>query len=688
MSDSRVPSIGASLFAGNFGCCRIVASLAGALVFLVARPCVAAPGDLDPTFNGTGTVTNAVGPADDMSFGIAVQPDGKILMTGYSTRSADIGSIYDVALVRYNADGSLDTNFNGTGKIITVIGIGRSMGNGVAVQADGKILVGGRASDGTNHFAMARYNTNGVLDATFGTNGNGKVITHVGAVEDYGESVAVQADGKILVAGFAKNVADYDFAVVRYLTNGVLDTSFSADGMVTTAFSGDDRATSVALQSDGKVVVAGYAGSGGYDFAVARYTTAGALDPAFGGGFGKVSTPVGTSTDYGQAVAVQSDGKILVAGTTYTGTNDDVAVVRYTTAGALDATFGTGGKVVTPVGAGNDSGESIALQPDGKFVVAGSATVGSTICFALVRYATNGVLDTTFGTGGKVTTPFGTRHGTGAGVAVQADGKILVGGACTDFASGDFALARYDSGAPEIAVEQPAGTNLADGAAGVAFGTSLTGASSSREFTIKNTGFGSTLTGMGVTFDGTDAGDFSVTAGPGTAVGGPNGNTTFTVRFAPTVGGSKTAALHIESNDADEDPFDINLTGRGLVPDADEDGDGVTNEAEVNMAALGFDPLVDSSTLRTLIHDNALGMDLYRESDMQTLALGYPLLVKDAVTGHFHLTVGIERSQNLGTWAPLTGFAPTYDEPAGLIDIDITPDGSNPQFYKVIGKKP
>lgn len=688
MSGFRTPSIGPSLYAGNTGCRWAVALLGGALLFLAPRPSTAAPGDLDPTFNGTGKVTTAVGPADDMSNSLAVQPDGKILMTGYASRSADVGSIYDVALVRYNVDGSLDTNFNGTGKVITVMGIGRSMGNGVAVQADGKILVGGRASDGTNHFAVARYHTNGVMDTTFGTNGNGKVITHVGTVEDYGESVAVQADGKIVVAGFAKNVADYDFAVVRYHTNGVLDTSFGAGGKVITPFSGDDRATSVAVQSDGKIVVAGYAGSGGYDFAVARYTTGGNLDPAFGAGTGKASTPIRTGADYGQAVAIQSDGKILVAGTTYTGTNDDVAVVRYSTVGALDTTFGTGGKVVTPVGAGNDSGEGIALQSDGKILVAGSCVVGTIFYFGLVRYNTNGVLDTTFGTGGKVTTPFGAEHAVGEGMSVQADGKILVGGSYTYYASGDFALARYDSGDPEIAVEQPAGTNLVDGAASVAFGTLLTGATSNREFTLKNTGFGSTLTGMGITFDGTNAADFSVTASPATAVGGPNGSTTFTVRFAPAIAGSKSAALHIASNDGDENPFDINLTGRGLAPDADEDGDGVTNEAEVNMASLGFDPLVDSSSLRDLIHDNALGMDLYRASDMRALALGYPLLEKDPGTGHFHLTIGIETSQSLGTWLPLTGFSPTYDEPAGLIDIDITPDGSSRRFFRVIGKEP
>ena len=252
-----------------------------------------------------------------------------------------------------------------------------------------------------------------------------------------------------------------------------------------------------------------------------------------------------------------------------------------------------------------------------------------------------------------------------------------------------FALTRYEgvSFGPEIAVEQPAGTDLLDGAANVDFGVLLTGDTASRTFTIRNIG-GADLTGLGIAFDGIDAADFSVTSGPTASVAGPSGFTTFTVRFAPNFTGTKAAALHIASNDADENPFDIALTGRALAPNADDDGDGVPNGTEKSLASLGFDPLVNNTALRMLLDSNAAGLGHYTASDVQALALTVPLLEKDAITGHFHLSVGVEKSANLGNWMPLTGFTPTYDVQTGRIGIEFTPDASNAQFYRVLGAKP
>ncbi len=676
-SGGRAPS----LFAGKTGYRWAVASLWGVLLLVAPRPSAAAPGDLDPTFNGTGKIVTEFGAYEDKGWALAVQPDGRIVVAGFSS----LGGV----LMRYCGDGSLDTTFNGSGKVTNSVAAYYA----VALQADGKIVTAGGVV--SNKFLVARYTTNGVLDSSFGS--GGMVATLVGTSNDTAQAVAVQADGRIVAAGYVYTPANnrYDFGLARYTTNGVLDTTFSSDGKLTTSFgTDDDQCCAVAIQSNGRILAAGYAMmSNGYHFALARVLTNGTLDTTFSGD-GKLTTDFGGPANwaYGQSVAVQSDQKILVAGYVGTSTNDHFALVRLSTNGVLDTTFNGTGKVITPVGAGNSHGRSIAIQPDGKILVAGDADDAVFgLGFALARYTTNGVLDTTFNGSGKVTTSFASVNAYGQSAALQPDGKIVVAGYVTDYGTwyqSDIAMARYDSGDPEIAVEQPAGTNLVDGASTVAFGASLTWATSSREFTIKNTGFGSTLTGMGITFDGTNAADFHLFTLQATAVGGPNGSTTFTVRFATATAGSKSAALHITSNDADENPFDINLTGRGLAPDADEDGDGVTNEAEVNMASLGFDPLVDSTDLRTLIHDNRLGMDLYRDSDMQTLALGCPQMERDRGTGHFHLTIGIDRSQDLRTWNPLTGFSPTYDEPSGMIDIDITPDGSNPQFFKVIGKKP
>jgi len=609
---------------------------------------------------------------------VAVQPDGRIVVAGFCSLGA--------VLMRYNGDGSLDTTFNGSGKVTNSVGAYYA----ATLQTDGKIVAAGGVS---NKFFVARYTTNGILDASFGS--GGKVATLVGTSNDTAYAVAVQSDGKIVAAGdvYTPGNNRYDFGLARYTTNGVLDTTFSSDGKVITAIgTNDDQCCGVAVQANGRILAAGYAMmSNGYQFAVARYTTNGALDTTFNG-TGKVTTDVGPSWGYGQAVALQSDQKILVAGYVSTSTNDHFALVRYATNGVLDTTFNSTGKVITPVGDGNSHGRSIAVQPDGKILVAGDADDASFgLDFALVRYNTNGTLDTTFNGTGKVTSGFASVNAYGQSAVLQPDGKIVVAGYVTDYLYyniADIALARYDSADPDIVVEQPAGTNLVDGASTIDFGTVLAGAESSREITIRNTAAGSTLTGLVISRDGANANDFYALTAPAAAVPGPGGSTTFIMRFAPRTAGQKTAALHIASNDPDENPFDINLTGRSLAPDGDEDGDGVTNEAEMNLASLGFDPLVDNSGLRALIHTNALGLGLYRASDMQNLALGCLLLERDPVSGHFHLLLGINRSPDLISWTSLTGYVPTYNQTNGLIDIDITPDGSSQQFFRVMGKKP
>ena len=294
----------------------------------------------------------------------------------------------------------------------------------------------------------------------------GKVITPIGSSADVGNSVAVQSDGKIIVAGYSHNGSNDDFALVRYTAAGVLDPSFGTGGKVTTDFGGgNDYGLSVAVQSDGKIIVAGSSGDfGSSDFALARYTAAGALDPSFGTG-GKVITPIGSSGDYCRSVAVQSDGKILVAGSSDNGSNLDFALVRYTAAGSLDPSFGTGGKVITAFGSGTDQGYSVAVQGDGKIIMAGYTANGSNTDFALVRYTAAGALDPSFGTGGKVTTDFGSGNDYGRSVAVQSDGKIIVAGEAWNGSNTDFALVRYEGVAAPVLTAQPqsqtvpAGTN-------------------------------------------------------------------------------------------------------------------------------------------------------------------------------------------------------------------------------------
>ncbi len=238
----------------------------------------------------------------------------------------------------------------------------------------------------------------GSLDTNFSD--DGFVTTAIGISAD-ARAVAVHPDGKIVVAGYSDSGNGNDLVVARYTAAGSLDTGFGTDGIVTTDINSgsDDYGMAMALRPDGRIVVAGRSGG---DFVVARYTTAGALDTTFGNG-GIVTTDISSgSVDYGEAVALQSDGKIVVAGFSWIGGDADVAVVRYTAAGALDTSFGGDGIVTLDIGSGtgNDRGYAVAVQSDGKIVVVGrsNAAVAATVRdnFLVVRYTATGALDTTF----------------------------------------------------------------------------------------------------------------------------------------------------------------------------------------------------------------------------------------------------------------------------------------------------
>ena len=390
---------------------------------------------------GNCVVTTPIGSGEDRGRAVAIQSDGKIVVAGRSHNGTD----WDFAVVRYNTDGSLDSSFDTDGKVTTPIGSAGDFGWAVAIQSDGKIVVAGYGHNGTDHdFAVVRYNTDGSLDSSFDT--DGKVTTPIGSGDDLGVSMAIQSDGKIVVAGYSDNGSNYDFAVVRYNTDGSLDSSFDTDGKVTTPIgSGGDEGSAVAIQSDGKIVLAGYSYNGSnYDFAVVRYDTDGSLDSSFDTD-GKVTTPFGSNPSRGRAVAIQSDGRIVVAGNADNGSNNDFAVVRYNTDGSLDSSFDTDGKLTTPIGSGDDVGRAVALQSDGKIVVAGLSSNGTDDDFAVVRYNTDGSLDTSFDTDGKVTTPIGSGNDVGRAVALQSDGSIVVAGFGWNGTDDDVAVVRYNA---------------------------------------------------------------------------------------------------------------------------------------------------------------------------------------------------------------------------------------------------
>jgi len=434
------------------------------------------PSLLDLTCNTTGWRASDFGNNhDDGVRAVVVQPDGKILTGGYR-RFVDIpagADDDDFVLRRFNPDCTLDTTF-------AIIGSNHFGGtsndqiHALALQADGKIVAAGRTqwngttTESTYNFALARYTSNGELDATFGS--NGRVVTSVSACslacgDDEAHAVAIQSDGKIVVAGYYIDVSTpgvWHMAVARYNTNGALDTTFGSGGIARTTIADGDTARAIAIQSDGKIVVAGESAPiGGYaDFALVRYLSNGALDNDFNctvffgtcvaGTGGKVVTAMDTGQDVARALVIQpADGKIVVAGQSASASdlNARFALARYLINGALDTGFGTGGKVITPVGDAASWANALALQTDGKLVAAGSATNSGDRNFALARYSPDGGLDTGFGSGGIVTTDFAVDDRAFA-VALQADGKIVAAG-CTNCQTGvssgaeDSVIARY-----------------------------------------------------------------------------------------------------------------------------------------------------------------------------------------------------------------------------------------------------
>lgn len=356
-----------------------------------------ANGTLDNSF-GTGgiVVTTMSSNGDDVCEAVLIRPDGKIIMVGYAYLAQ---TNVQVALARYLSNGTLDTTFGVQGKVLTVVGNGMDYGFSALLQPDGKILVSGYSANGSGgDIALVRYNSDGSLDASFGT--NGKVMADMVGNADHAFKVLLQPDGKIVTPVYMNNGTTYVFGVARFNSDGSFDNTFGNGGKVINMIgTTEDVAESAVLQPDGKIVVVGYSWNPGYtdtDLAMARYNSDGSLDTTFGNG-GKVLAPIGTTYDYLRSVTLQSDGKIVAVGETNIGSSADFAVVRFNTDGSFDTSFNSTGISIEDVGAGEgDLAMFVEMQTDGKIVVAGSTIYNQDVDIAIVRYLSGlelGVVD-------------------------------------------------------------------------------------------------------------------------------------------------------------------------------------------------------------------------------------------------------------------------------------------------------
>lgn len=353
----------------------------------------ATDGSLDPSFGaGKGFVDTALN--SFFAFVPVIQANGKIVVLGINMAGMSI-------IIRYNTNGTIDTTFGTNGIVTDNTGISAS---DVILQPDGKIIIGGVDALFEN-FQLIRYNSNGTIDASFGING---VVTGPSGV---GNSMALQIDGKIILVGTNNNTGLFE--VVRYNPNGSIDIVFE---------SGPDQfALDVAIQDDGKIIVAG--NSSVFDLTLVRYNTDGSLDGSFVAG----AAPPGI---WGPLV-LQPDGKVIVIGNT-NAVAPVLELARFNTDGSLDTSFG-GGVITGPPGVAN----GLVLQADGKAIIVGQPSFDGPT-FQLVRYTTNGLLDATFGSDGIVQTPPGIAAFDGA---LQIDGKIIAVGSDLSFSL--FQIARY-----------------------------------------------------------------------------------------------------------------------------------------------------------------------------------------------------------------------------------------------------
>ncbi len=408
-------------------------------------------GSLDADFGRGGVVAERTLQGGLSPEALVIQTDGKTVLAGTASDLAT--AAVGFGLARYNADGSLDSGFGSSGRVLTRVGGGVAEAHALALQPDRDILAAGSGfkpeAAAVGNFAVARYTPDGALDETFGLDG-GVVLTPVAASGAEARAIALQADGRIVVAGtaFASGKTNDALALARYNVDGSLDPSFGSGGSLITTFeasgaepgSSPFRVAALLIQSDGNLVAVGSIGGHQGAFGLAGYLPSGALDVGFGTGGTVISNRAASTQAY--AAVLQPDGKIVVGGGPGAGTERLAFVLaRYDPRGHLDASFGSGGFVTTVFPGGGSGAHAVTVGSNGMLVAAGAGYASAPPSqasgagqgpvnggFAVVRYLPNGATDTSFGSDGAVLTTVGDAGSVPAAVAIQGDGKLVTAG--------------------------------------------------------------------------------------------------------------------------------------------------------------------------------------------------------------------------------------------------------------------
>ncbi len=373
-------------------------------------------GILDPTFGDNGLATVFISPNGAFGRRIAVDAQGNIVQIGLSDPGALQG-----AIVKYLADGALDTSFNNTGIRLQTSGTATQFTD-VLIQPDNKIVATGFTTIGVNQVIVARYNPDGSNDTSFAT--VGLFIQPIGS-NAFGSALARQQDDKLIVFANGGAPANQDIVLIRLNIDGSPDVTFGTNGFMVDSFGSTQQVVDGLLQQDGKIVATGLTDVAGNKIFIARYNTNGSRDTSFGTNGVTVSLPPGQDSAFALGMAQQADGKFLAVGQTILGGNSNILLARYNTDGSLDTTFGINGFVITERG-GTDSAVDVAFTLNNKIIITGGSD-GNTIYVA--RYNQNGSLDTSFGPNqdGFFTLSGASTLG-GRGLFILPNQDILVGG--------------------------------------------------------------------------------------------------------------------------------------------------------------------------------------------------------------------------------------------------------------------
>jgi len=595
------------------------------VAFLLSPLLWASPGDLDPSFGNNGELLFDFGGTDNQGTLVAVQGDGKIIAAGLTST----GPSFSFGVARFEADGSFDDSFGTSGE--TTFNFGGTFLDlqGIALQSDGKaLLVGSNYNGSAYEVAVARVGTSGSLDPSFGN--GGKVTFNYGNSRSLGQAIALQEDGKIIIAGASGDGTNFELSVTRLNADGSPDISFGSAGSVFLDFGGtNDQAFTASVQADGKILVAGISGTSSYtQNAIARLDANGVLDPSFNGDGMFVYSFGGDYNDL-KKLAILSDGKILALGDSNASGIYQFTLTRFDSSGDLDLSFDGDGSVLFDFGGDYCIANSLIAQAGGKILVGGMNMIPSFETFAVVgRLNSDGSFDPTFGTNGQVSLSLLGPSDFGSSLAMQSDGKVISGINAGGNPAYQNGMARLMGNSSSLAVTGSSSADSAKVGDEITYTVTITnnGPDTAEEVIVTDPLPSEVALSSAGASQGSCSGTTTVTCNLGSLDNGASATATITVNALSS--GTLTNIIEVtllgsDDPDADDNRISMEITVQGQGGDNGGGGGGGNEDGggSGGGGGGGAAPLLDVRGAGCSFHPNA-----YQPSSMPVLLALFSLL--------------------------------------------------------------